>query len=61
MWLLGSILLFTIFVANVAMGAFAGSPFMGDVHEMLVLFASSTLFVAAILGKEADRNRKKGG
>lgn len=61
MWLLGSILLFAVFAANVATGASSGSPFMGDVGEMLVLFAASALFVVAILKKEADRKDRNGG
>lgn len=61
MWLLGSILLFAVFVANVAIGAQWGSAFLGHVSEMLVLFAASALFVVAILKKEADRNRRNGG
>ncbi len=61
MWLLGSIVLFAVFAANVALGASTGSPFLGDVGEMLVLFAASALFVVAILKKEADRKGKNGG
>ncbi|MEQ9040030.1 MAG: hypothetical protein RIE24_16905 [Silicimonas sp.] len=61
MWLTGSILIFAVFIANVAMGAFAGSAFLGDVGEMLVLFAASALFVVAILKKEADRRNRNGG
>ena len=61
MWLTGSILIFAVFIANVAMGAFAGSAFLGDVGEMLVLFSASALFVVAILKKEADRRNRNGG
>lgn len=59
MFLIGSLIVFVIFFANVALGAFADSAFLGDVGEMLVLFCASILFVVAILKKEADR--KKGG
>ncbi|MGB3313610.1 MAG: hypothetical protein WBB85_04295 [Albidovulum sp.] len=45
--------LFTIFVANVAFGAILGAAFLGDVSEMLVLFAASIAFVASILRREA--------
>ena len=38
----------------------AGSAFLGDVGEMLVLFAASILFVVAIPKKEADRNATDG-
>ena len=60
MFLFAFIIVFVIYFANVAMGAFAGSAFLGDVGEMLVLFAASILFVVAILQKEADRKNKKG-
>jgi hypothetical protein len=50
---LASILL-VIFVVNVALGATSGSAFMGDVSEMLVLFAASIAFVVAILRREAQ-------
>ncbi|WP_170381986.1 hypothetical protein [Ruegeria atlantica] len=56
MFLIASVIVFVIYFANVAMGAFAGSAFLGDVGEMLVLFAASILFVVAILKKEADRD-----
>lgn len=60
MVLAASIVVFAIYFANVALGAFAGSAFLGDVGEMLVLFAASILFVVAILKKEADRNATDG-
>ncbi len=45
--------LFAIFAANVVLGAVTGSPILGDVPEMLVLFAASIAFVAVILQREA--------
>ncbi|MEM6460444.1 MAG: hypothetical protein AAF724_00855 [Pseudomonadota bacterium] len=54
MTLLAAALLFLVFVANVVIGAIAGSPVFGDVTEMLILFAASLCFVAAILRREAD-------
>ncbi|AXT26002.1 hypothetical protein D1823_05075 [Ruegeria sp. AD91A] len=60
MYLAASVIVFAIYFANVALGAFANSAFLGDVGEMLVLFAASILFVVAILKKEADRNAKDG-
>ncbi|MCL6284619.1 hypothetical protein M3P21_13870 [Ruegeria sp. 2012CJ41-6] len=60
MYLAASIVVFAIYFANVALGAFANSAFLGDVGEMLVLFAASILFVVAILKREADRNAKDG-
>ena len=59
--LLISTLLFLIFAVNVFLGATNGKPFMGDVGEMMVLFAASAVFVVAILKKEADRDEKNGG
>ena len=58
MFLAASIAVFVIYFANVALGAFAGNAFLGDVGEMLVLFTASILFVVAILQKEADRKEK---
>lgn len=59
MFLVLSGLTFALFAANVALGAFTGNAFLGDVGEMLVLLAASALFVVAILKKEADRKTKK--
>lgn len=60
MYLTASIIVFAIYFTNVALGAFAGRAFLGDVGEMLVLFASTILFVIAILKIEADRDNKNG-
>ncbi|MEO9576720.1 MAG: hypothetical protein ABJ263_20700 [Tateyamaria sp.] len=60
MFLVASLIVFVVYFANVALGAYASSAFLGDVGEMLVLFAASILFVVAILQKEADRNNKNG-
>ncbi|WP_170476021.1 hypothetical protein [Ruegeria arenilitoris] len=60
MFLAASIIVFVIYFTNVALGAFAGDAFLGDVQEMLVLFAASILFVVAILKKEADRDASDG-
>lgn len=54
MSLAASLAAFLVYFANVALGAFAASAFLGDVGEMLVLFAASILFVVAILKREAD-------
>ena len=61
MFLAASIAAFAVYFANVALGAFTGTTFLGDVGEMLVLFAASILFVVAILKKEADRKNENGG
>jgi hypothetical protein len=60
MFLAASVVVFAIYFANVALGAFANSAFLGDVGEMLVLLAASVLFVVAILKKEADLKDKNG-
>ena len=60
MFLIASLIVFIIYFVNVALGAFGGQAFLGDVGEMLVLFAASILFVVAILRKEADRKNKNG-
>ena len=60
MFLAASVAVFIVYFSNVALGAFAGSAFLGDLGEMLVLFAASILFVVAILKREADRNKKNG-
>lgn len=56
MFLAASAIVFAVYFANVALGAFARASFLGDVGEMLVLFAAAILFVVAILKKEADRS-----
>ncbi|WP_085309309.1 hypothetical protein [Planktotalea arctica] len=60
MYLVASIIVFVLYFTNVALGAFAQAAVLGDVGEMLVLFAASILFVVAILQKEADRKEKNG-
>ena len=57
MFLAASIAVFAVYFLNVALGAFAGNAFLGDVGEMLVLFLATVLFVIAILKKEADRQK----
>ena len=61
MFLAASVIVFVVYFGNVALGAFGGSAFLGDVGEMVVLFVASILFVVAILQKEADRKNKNGG
>lgn len=58
MFLVASIIVFSIYFANVTMGAFGSGVFLGDISEMLVLFAASILFVVAVLIREADRKKK---
>ncbi len=54
MFLIICALIFSIFVLNVVLGAFASASFMGDVPEMVTLFIASLFFVAAILKRESD-------
>lgn len=61
MFLMASIAVFVIYFSNVALGAFTGSVFLGDVGEMLVLFVASILFVVAILKREADKKSEDAG
>ena len=54
MWLAISMVLFGIFFVNVVVGSALRVSFLGDVGEMLVLFAAAICFVVAILQKESD-------
>ena len=60
MFLAASVAVFIVYFTNVALGALAGRAVLGDVGEMLALFAASILFVVAILKKEADRKNNNG-
>lgn len=59
MFLIISLVFFLIYIANVILGATDGSPFVGDVGEMLLLFASSIAFVVAVLQREAAEKNKR--
>lgn len=59
MWLAISCVVFGIFAGNVVLGSTLRISFLGDVGEMLVLFAAAICFVVAILQKEADTSIKK--
>lgn len=61
MFLVASVIVFALYFANVALGAFAGAAVLGDIGEMLVLLVATILFVVVILKKEADRQEKTGG
>lgn len=60
MFLAASIIVFALYFANVALGAFADAAVLGDVGEMIVLFSASILFVVAILQSEAAKKDKNG-
>ncbi|PYG33193.1 hypothetical protein [Pelagimonas varians] len=57
MFLAASLVVFTIYFVNVALGAFSNAAFVGDIGEMLILFTSAILFVVAILQKETARKK----
>ena len=57
--LFGAIILFSIFAVNVGLGSMGGTTFLGDIGEMLVLFATAILFVVAILKSESTAKEKK--
>lgn len=60
MILIASAIVFAVYFANVSLGAFTGNAVLGDVGEMIVLFAAVIIFVVAINKKEADRDLKSG-
>lgn len=60
MTLIIAALFFVIFVINVAVGSAGGPAFLSDIEEMLMLFAASVFFVAAILKKEAAAKGRNG-
>lgn len=47
--------LFAAFVINVSIGSFGGTPLLGNVGEMILLFAVSIAFTASVLKKEAKK------
>ena len=51
--LLGALILISAFFGNVALGAFGAGSVLGDVTEMLMLFAAAILFVIGVLAREA--------
>lgn len=59
MALLLACVLFLAFLANVLLGAMSGNAVLNDVGEMLVLFAASVAFVAAILQRETQTKKNK--
>ena len=57
MFLIAAAVLFLVFLLNVVIGSVGSNPFLSDVGEMLVLFAASLAFVAAILKREAAKKQ----
>lgn len=57
-FLIAAVLL-AAFFANVVFGAISGTPIVGNVVEMLVLFGASIAFVAGILRQEAKQKIKQ--
>ncbi len=56
--LIAAVVLFAVFTLNVALGSMGATRFLGDVGEMLLLFAATIAFVVAILGKQAAEKQK---
>lgn len=52
-------ILLVLFVANVAIGAAAGAPVVGNVPEMLVLLSSAIAFTVGILQREAAEGKDR--
>ena len=51
--LIGALICFLGFFGNVALGAAGLGAVLGDVAEMLMLFAAAVLFVIGVLAREA--------
>jgi hypothetical protein len=51
-------ILFAVYFANVALGAFARAAFLSEIHEMLMLSASVLAFVHGILRREATQAKR---
>ena len=49
--------LFLLFFGNVTVGALGQKAPLGDIQEMLMLFAASITFVVSVLLSEAERDR----
>ncbi|MET1411746.1 hypothetical protein ABVF61_05730 [Roseibium sp. HPY-6] len=47
--------LFAAFVINVSIGSMGGTPLLGNVGEMVLLFAVSIAFTASVLKREAKK------
>ena len=50
--------LFVAYMANVTVGAMTGTPFLNNVHEMLLLWGVSIAFVVAILKRERVEGKR---
>lgn len=59
MFLLIAAALFGVYVANVVLGALMNAAFIGDIGEMLFLFAASIAFTIGILKRETAEQRSK--
>ena len=56
---LAAAVLLALFVANVTVGSIQGTPWVGNVSEMLILLGASVAFVIGILQREARDKRQK--
>ena len=59
MFLIIAAVVFGIYIVNVVLGATGGATFVGDVGEMLLLFAAAIAFVIAVLRREAAEKAER--
>ena len=59
MFLIIAAVVFGIYIVNVVLGATGGAAFVGDVGEMLLLFAAAIAFVIAVLRREAAEKAER--
>ena len=55
----GALICFALFFGNVSLGAAGQGVFLGDVAEMMLLFAAALLFVVGVLVREAGANHQE--
>ena len=58
--LIAALICFLIYFGNVTAGAAGIGVFLGDVAEMLMLLATSVLFVIGVLAREASARNREG-
>lgn len=58
--LIAALTCFAIYFGNVTAGAAGVGVFFGDVAEMLMLLATSVLFVIGVLAREASARNDEG-
>ena len=58
--LIAALICFVIYFGNVTAGAAGVGVFLGDIPEMLMLLATSILFVIGVLAREASARNGDG-